>query len=73
MSSRMVAEIQTVSDIDELVDAENAIVEVTSVVSLGKSEVEIARMFVDSVNRVIQAEQMLENGQDFTETLMSKK
>jgi protein-arginine kinase len=73
MTSRMVAEIQKVSDIDEVVDAENSIVEVSSVVTLGKSEVEIAQMFVESVNRVIQAEKALENGQDLTEALMNKK
>jgi protein-arginine kinase len=72
MSTRMVAEVQQVSEVDEVVDAENSIVEVTSVTSLGKSEVQVAAEFVDAVNKIIEAECMLQDGRDFNELIKKK-
>lgn len=68
-SYRLVSETQKVNEVDEQLDSLESVLELTSTISLGKSEVEIAQMFADSVNRLIETEKMLEAGKDLNESL----
>merc|ERR1712127_19844 len=48
-----------------------SVIEVSSSLTLGKSEVEITQMFVESINKLIEAEKLIENGQTLDAVLYS--
>ena len=47
----------------EMSDDHETVVTITSLYTLGKSELQVAQMFADSLNAIIDVEQRIENGE----------